>query len=102
VNHLSEQLSTPPLVLCKASPRLPNTVALELPGDARRIHESARELALATAQASSPPDEFTRSLRAIGRNDSQIGRTLRVSLGWTTSNEQVERAAGLIAEAFDC
>ncbi|WP_372899320.1 aminotransferase class V-fold PLP-dependent enzyme, partial [Stieleria sp.] len=102
VDHLSEQLSTPPLVLCNASPRLPNTVALELPGDARRIHESARELALATAQANSPPDEFTRSLRAIGRNDSQIGRTLRVSLGWTTSNEQVERAAGLIAEAFDC
>ncbi|QDV83470.1 cysteine desulfurase family protein [Planctomycetes bacterium TBK1r] len=102
VDHLSEQLSSPPLVLCKPSPRLPNTVALELPGDARRIHESARELALATAQANSPPDEFTRSLRAIGRNDSQIGRTLRVSLGWTTSNEQVERAAGLIAEAFDC
>ena len=63
--------------------------------------DSARELAVATAQSSSPPDEFTRSLRAIGRSESEIGRTLRVSLGWTTSNEQIERAASLIASAFD-
>jgi cysteine desulfurase len=101
VSQLSDHLTTPPIVLCENSPRLPNTVAIELPGDAKRIHESARELAVATAQSSSPPDEFTRSLRAIGRSDSQIGRTLRVSLGWTTSSEQVERAAELIAEAFD-
>lgn len=101
VDHLIEQMTTPPIVLCEDSPRLSNTVAIELPGDARRIHDSARELAIATAQSSSPPDEFTRSLRAIGRTDSQIVRTLRVSLGWTTSSEQVERAAGLIAAAFD-
>lgn len=101
ITQLTAQMSTPPIVLCQDSPRLPNTIAVELPSDARKIHESARELAVATAQSLSPPDEFTRTLRAIGRTDSQIGRTLRVSLGWTTSNEQVERAAGLIAQAFD-
>ncbi|MCO8124397.1 cysteine desulfurase [Stieleria sp. TO1_6] len=98
---LNERMSSPPLILCESSPRLPNTVAIELPGDAKRIHEAARNLAVATAQSSSPPDEFTRSLRAIGRSESQIGRTLRVSLGWTTSTEQIERAADLIAAAFD-
>lgn len=101
INQLIRQMTTPPVILCEDSPRLPNTVAVQLPGSAKRIHESARELAVATAQSSSPPDEFTRTLRAIGRSDSEIGRTLRISLGWTTSNEQVERAAGLIAEAFD-
>lgn len=101
VELLREQMVTPPIVLCEDSPRLANTLAIELPGDAKRIHETARELAVATAQSSSPADEFTRSLRAIGRSDSQIGRTLRISLGWTTSSEQVERAVGLIAEAFD-
>jgi cysteine desulfurase len=94
--HLGDRVS----VLCETSQRLPNTAAIELPADARRVYESARELAVATAQSASPPDEFTRSLRAIGRTPSQIGRTLRVSLGWTTSSEQVERAAGLIAEVF--
>ncbi|MCA9140807.1 MAG: cysteine desulfurase [Planctomycetales bacterium] len=101
VTQLTAQMSRPPIVLCQDSPRLPNTVAVEMPSEAKRVHDSARELAVATAQSMSPPDEFTRTLRAIGRSDSQIGRTLRVSLGWTTSNEQVERAAELIAEAFD-
>ncbi|MEO1615797.1 MAG: cysteine desulfurase family protein [Planctomycetota bacterium] len=101
VAQLNDQLSSAPVVLCEQTSRLPNTVAIELPGDAKRIHRSARQLAVATAQTASPPDEFTRTLRAIGRSDSQIGRTLRVSLGWTTSREQIERAAGLIAEAFD-
>ncbi len=101
INQLTAQMSTPPIVLCEDSPRLPNTVAMEMPADARQIHDSARELAVATAQSASPPDEFTRSLRAIGRSECQIGRTIRVSLGWTTSAEQIERAAGLIAETFD-
>lgn len=101
VTLLGEQMTSPPLELCDQTARLPNTVAIQLPGDSRRLHESARELAVATAQSSSPPDEFTRSLRAIGRSESEIGRTLRVSLGWTTSNEQIERAASLIASAFD-
>ncbi|MEM6474221.1 MAG: cysteine desulfurase, partial [Planctomycetota bacterium] len=79
----------------------PNTVALELPGDAKRVQRSARQLAVATAQTASPPDEFTRTLRAIGFRESQIGRTLRVSLGWTTSRDQIARAACLIADAFD-
>jgi cysteine desulfurase len=101
VEHLAEAMPRRPVELCRDSPRLPNTVALELPGDARRIHEAARELAVATAQSFTPPDEFTRTLRAIGRSESQIGRVLRVSLGWTTSREQIDRAARLIAAAFD-
>ena len=89
------------MLLCGDSPRLPNTAAVEMPGDAKRIQRAARKLVLATAQSDDPPDEMTRTLRAIGRSESQIGRTLRVSLGWTTSQDQIDRAVELLAEAWD-
>jgi cysteine desulfurase len=101
VARLSELISPPPLSLCQDSPRLPNTVAVEMLGDARPIQRAARKLVMATAQSDTPPDEMTRTLRAIGRSDVQIKRTLRISLGWTTSREQVDRAADLLAEASD-
>ena len=89
------------VVLCEDSPRLPNTIAVEMPVDAKRIQQSARQLVLATAQSDTPPDEMTRALRAIGRTNSQIGRTVRLSLGWTTSREQIDRAVDMLAEATD-
>ena len=101
IQHLASHLSAPPVLLCEGSPRLPNTLAFEMPREARCLQQTSRELAVAIAQSTLPADEFTRSLRAIGKDDGQIGRTIRISLGWTTSAEQVERAAFLIAEAFD-
>lgn len=100
-SNLHEQLSSGFQVLCEASQRLPNTIAIELPSDARRLQQSARQMAVATPQSYSPPDELTRALRAIGRADSQVARTVSLSLGWTTSSEQVSRAVELIADAFD-
>lgn len=90
-----------PLILCDDSPRLPNTVSIELPGNAKWIQRSARKLVVATAQSDSPADEMTRALRAIGRDPAQIGRTLRVSLGWTSSQDQVDRAVEMLAEAWE-
>jgi cysteine desulfurase len=101
IARLTQLISPEPLCLCQDSPRLPNTVAVQMPGDSRRLQRAARTLVLATAQSDTPPDEMTRSLRAIGRTDIQIKRTLRISLGWTTSQEQVDRAAELLAEAWD-
>ncbi len=98
---LQRLVSPAPIVLCQGSPTLPNTIAVEMPGDARRIQRAARELVVATSQSVSPADEMTRALRAIGRSDAQIGRTIRISLGWTTSRDQVDRAIDLLAEACD-
>ncbi|EMI41020.1 cysteine desulfurase family protein [Rhodopirellula sp. SWK7] len=89
-------------VLSENSERLPNTVTVEMGCEARRIQKAARQLVVAGALSESPPDEFTRVLRAIGRTDKQIGRTLRFSVGWTTSREQIDRAIDLIAEACEC
>ncbi|MEM8669691.1 MAG: cysteine desulfurase family protein [Planctomycetota bacterium] len=90
-----------PIVLCEGCHSLPNTVAVELPGVARQVQRAARQLVVAAPLSESPPDEMTRVLRAIGRTDAQIGRTLRISLGWTTSHQQVDRAVELLADACE-
>jgi len=92
-----------PLVemVCERSSRLPNTVTLVLPAEARRIQRVAGRLVVATAQCASPADEMTRCLAAVGLTDHQIAGAIRVSFGWTTSQEQVDRAAELLAEAWD-
>ncbi len=101
IQGLQAVMTPEPVLLCEDAVRLPNTLAIQMPGDAKRIQRSARQLVVATAQADAPPDEMTRSLRSIGRTEAQIGRTLRVSMGWTTSREQVDRAVELLAEAWD-
>ncbi|MFK8111817.1 MAG: cysteine desulfurase family protein [Rubripirellula sp.] len=101
INGLVSNIKPSPTLLCEDSRRLPNTIAIEMPGDAKRIQKSARQLVLATAQSDVPPDEMTRALRAIGRSDSQVGRTISLSLGWTTSQDQVDRAIELLADAWD-
>ena len=101
IDGLRASVRPAPLVLCESSPRLANTVALEMPVEARRIRRWARQIAMATAQSGAPPDELTRALRAIGRSEAQIGRTIRLSVGWTTSQDQVDHAVDLLAEAAD-
>ena len=88
-------------ILCDQVPRLPNTITFQLPCDAKTIQQTARQLAIATAQSDLPPDEMTRMLRAIGCSDSDIRRTITISVGWTTSRDQVDRAVAIIAEACD-
>ncbi|WP_153555332.1 cysteine desulfurase family protein [Roseimaritima sediminicola] len=88
-------------VACETSPRLPNTVTLILPTAAHHLQRVASPLIVATAQSAAPADEMTRCLAAIGMAPPQIRGALRVSIGWTTSQEQIDRAADLIAEAWD-
>lgn len=94
-------ISPSPIVLCEESHRLPNTVSIQMPRSARKIQRSARNLVLSTARSDAPPDEMTRALQAIGRTHAEVGRTLRISLGWTTSHDQVDRAVELLADACD-
>lgn len=101
INGLKSTINSGPVFVCQDSARLPNTITIEMPVDARQVQRSARELVVTTAQSESPADEMTRSLRAIGRTDAQIGRSLCLSLGWTTSQEQVQRTVDLLADAWD-
>jgi len=102
VDGLRSTLDGRIIVLGETADRLPNTVAIEMASEAKRIQKSARQIVAASAQSASPPDEITRVLRAIGRSDKQIGRTLRFSVGWTTSHDQIDRAIDRLAEACEC
>jgi cysteine desulfurase len=101
IEGLRAVMDPAPIVLCEDTARLPNTLALQMPGEAKRIQRSARQLVMATAQSEDPPDAITIALRAIGRSDSQIGRTLCMSLGWITSRDQIDRSVEMLAEAWD-
>jgi len=101
IQGLQEVIHPAPIVLCEDAPRLPNTVAFEMPGEAKRLQRSARQLVLSTAQSDDPPDAITTALRAIGKRESQIGRTICISLGWTTSRDQIDRSIEMLAEAWD-
>ncbi len=80
---------------------LPNTLCVELPVAASVVRRAARQLVVRTAEPGPPPDEMARVLEAVGRAPGQIDRTLQISLGWTTSREQVDRVVDMLAEACD-
>ena len=101
LDGLESTMGTRPILLAEDSPRLSNTMALEMPFETSRIQRAARELVFSTPQSSSPPDEMTASLMAIGRSEQEVCRTLRLSFGWTTTRDQVDRSIGLLAEACD-
>ncbi len=101
VKGIVSTISPAPKLLCQDAPRLPNTVTVELPTSARQVQRAARQLAVASSQSSTPPDEMTRVLREVGCSDSQIGRTMRLSVGWTTTRDQIDRAVELLADACD-
>lgn len=80
---------------------LPNTVCVELPVPAVQVQETASDLVVRSPESGQPPCEMTRVLSATGRTPAQIARTLQISLGWTTSREQIDRAVELLAEACE-
>ena len=101
IARLVDVIRPAPRILCQASPRLPNTVAVEMPIASSRIRQVARDLVVTTARASDPPDECTRALRSVGLGEAGIARTICISLGWTTSQDEVDRAGDLLADAAD-
>lgn len=81
-------------------PSLANTACIELPaGIVDSVFRRAAELTVRTASVFDPPDEFVRCLSAVGRDPAAIRRTMTISVGWTTSRDDVDMAASWICEA---
>jgi cysteine desulfurase len=74
---------------------------MEFSVSARKIQRAARHLAVASPRSDNPPDEMTQVLRAIGSAPSEVARTIRFSVGWTTTRDQIDRAVELLADAFE-
>ncbi|MGH9356852.1 MAG: cysteine desulfurase family protein [Terriglobia bacterium] len=87
------------------SPRLPNTSSLmfeNVDGEGLVIGCDLRGLACSTGAAcSSGSLESSHVLTAIGLNRDQTRSTMRVSLGRTTTPEDVEAAIGVVVEVVE-
>ena len=83
--------------------RLPGLLSIELPGvSADAVQQMLPEIcfgATATGDGNGKADNRTHA--AMGLSDEQSGSTLRVSFGWTTSEEELQQAVQMIASAYE-
>ncbi len=103
--RLEFELNQPIVVHANQAERLPNTLSLELPFlKSEQLPRVLPEICLGPSvdrdlEPHLPSQNPT--LRALGLTAEQGQRTIRVSLGWQTTEEDVDRAAEMIAGAVD-
>ncbi|MEM9943785.1 MAG: cysteine desulfurase family protein [Planctomycetota bacterium] len=83
--------------------RLPNTLSISFPETrGQKMLARSPELCASTGSAchSSGKTESV-TLSAMGRDADHIAGTIRLSLGWLTTDEDVDRAASLLIDAWE-
>jgi cysteine desulfurase len=106
-DHLQELLragiAKPVVVNGERAPRLPNTLSVIFPGvSAAEMLKRVPELCASTGSAChSGSGRISPTLAAIGLSHSQAAGTMRLSVGWYTSKDDVERAASLLIDAWE-
>ena len=85
------------------APRLPNTLNISLPRvTGNELLSRIPELAASTGSAChSGAEDVSPTLHALGMTAEQARGTLRLSVGWYTSGEEIDRAAALIVGAWE-
>ena len=83
--------------------RLPNTLSLNLPRvSGAEVLARIPEVCASTGSAChSGTTNLSASLRAIGLSQEQARGTVRLSVGWYTSEEDIDRAASNILGAWE-
>jgi cysteine desulfurase len=82
--------------------RLPNTLSISFPGvNGQQLLSEIPELCASTGAAChSGATGISATLGAMGVSGSVARGTIRLSLGWTTTEDDVELAANLLIEAW--
>lgn len=85
------------------APRLPNTLSVSFPGAAgHEVLARAPELCASTGSAChSESEAVSPTLAAMGVDRDAARGTIRLSLGWYTSEDDVDRAASLLLGAWE-
>ncbi len=83
--------------------RVPGILSLELPGvTAEALQRQIPEICFGPSYpCNGKRRTTTSSLASLGLSEAQIASTLRISLGWTTSDDELQRAVHLIASAYE-
>lgn len=85
--------------------RLPGILSLELPGvSAEAVQQMLPEICFGpcvpyTSRSGSRIGDPT--LSALGLSEQQAANTLRLSIGWTTSEEELQQALHMVASAYE-
>src|SRR5690606_30768741 len=87
----------------EASPRLPNTLNIVFPGvSAAEMLKRIPDLSASTGSAChSTAITMSPTLTAIGLTPEEAHGAMRLSVGWYTTEEEVDRAANMLLEAWD-
>lgn len=85
------------------APRLPNTLSVSFPGvEGQALLKRIPEICASTGSACHSSGKVSSAtLAAMGCSPEQMANTVRISVGWYTTSEQVERAANLIIDAWE-
>ena len=84
--------------------RLPNTLSVTFPGvNGLEMLKRIPELCASTGAACHSDDDASGSatLRAMGLSNEEIRGTVRLTVGWYTAQEEVDRAASLLIDAWE-
>jgi cysteine desulfurase len=83
--------------------RLPNTLSVNFPGvNAYTLLSRIAELCASTGAAChSGSDHLSPTLTAIGLTAQVAQGTVRLSLGWYTTEEEIDRATNLLLAAWE-
>lgn len=83
--------------------RLPNTLSVSFPGvTGYEVLQRIPELAASTGSAChSDGSHGSATLSAMGVSPEQAVGTVRLSLGWYTSEEEIDRASSLLIDAWE-
>jgi cysteine desulfurase len=87
----------------EAAERLPNTLSVNFPDVVgSELLSRTPELCASTGAAChSGATSMSATLRAIGLEPAQASGTIRLSVGWYTSAEEIDRAASLLIGAWE-
>ena len=83
--------------------RLPNTLSVVFPGvSGQEILQRIPELCASTGSAChSRGLVASHTLDAMGRSPQEMAGTVRLSIGWYSSEEEIDRASGLLIDAWE-
>ncbi|QDV68786.1 Cysteine desulfurase [Rosistilla carotiformis] len=100
--RIKQSVAPTPRVWGDQVSRLPNTSLITLPiRVSNQFNQATSDLVICRPRCPQPQDWMTRSLVAFGLTEQQIACTIRVSVGWTTSQETIDQAANHIILALE-
>jgi cysteine desulfurase len=102
--NLQRLIGQPITIHGQASNRLPGTLTIELPGiSAEELQQRLPEICFGpTTLRQNSTKSFSPSIwQSLGLDAIQLTGTLRISIGWSTSEDELLQAAQMIASAFE-